>query len=125
MLTKTLFLSLLATAALARPGGEDYGKDKDGKDIFINAEASKSDKEVEVSFKEVCYRNLYADIEKFKKATEKEIKISDEYGKDVFFFDSFKKDENDVEFYYREFCYKDFSFDKHDENGASPFSSFS
>ncbi|GAA5883471.1 hypothetical protein JCM8547_005210, partial [Rhodosporidiobolus lusitaniae] len=42
-----------------------------------------------------------------------------------FFFDSFKKDENDVEFYYREFCYKDFSFDKHDENGASPFSSFS
>ncbi|GAA5863999.1 hypothetical protein JCM8547_005304 [Rhodosporidiobolus lusitaniae] len=117
MFATTLLLTLLATVVFARPGSEDYGRSDDsGKDIFLNNEASTSDNQEEVSYKEVCYRNLYADIEKFKKETEKEIKISDDDGKDVFFFDSFKKDEDDVEFYYREFCYKDFSFDKHDDD---------
>ncbi|GAA5863912.1 hypothetical protein JCM8547_005278 [Rhodosporidiobolus lusitaniae] len=117
MLANSLLLSLLATVAFARPGSDDYGKSKDdGKDIFVNNEASTSDNQEEVSYKEVCYRNLYADVDKFKQETEKEVKVSDEYGKDVFFFDSFKKDENDVEFYYREYCYKDFSFEKHDDD---------
>ncbi|GAA6042810.1 hypothetical protein JCM8097_004436 [Rhodosporidiobolus ruineniae] len=115
MLAPTL-LSILAlgSAVFAAPG-EDYGKKDGGKDIFINAEASKKDKELKVSFKEICYRNLYANVEEFKKETEKEILIKDNKGKDVFIFDGFRKDENDVEFYFREFCYKDFNFKKHDE----------
>ncbi|GAA6042813.1 hypothetical protein JCM8097_004439 [Rhodosporidiobolus ruineniae] len=66
--------------------------------------ALKKDTDLEVSFKEICYRNLYANVEEFKKETEKEVLIKDNKGKD-----------NDVEFYFREFCYKDFNFKKHDE----------
>ncbi|GAA5923749.1 hypothetical protein JCM6882_009181, partial [Rhodosporidiobolus microsporus] len=108
-------LSSVALLASARPGSDDYGKGKDGKDIFIKEDFAKKDKDVKVSLKEVCYRNLYLNVEEFKKETEKQIKIKDDKGTDVFIFDGFLKDAEDVEFYFREFCYKDFNFDAHKE----------
>ncbi|GAA6021889.1 hypothetical protein JCM10207_004535 [Rhodosporidiobolus poonsookiae] len=112
------FTALLAIAALASSvlaGGDDYGKD-DGKDVLITNQEDKHEKEKKVSLKEVCYRDLYANVEEFKKEFEKEVKINDDKGKDVFIFDGFKKDENDVEFYFREFCYKEVNFKAHEEN---------
>ncbi|GAA5957207.1 hypothetical protein JCM10213_009160 [Rhodosporidiobolus nylandii] len=107
-------LALLALPALALAG--DYGFKKDGGvDVDVRNKAAKKEKELKVSLKEVCYRDLYANVEEFKKKTAKEVKIRDDYGKDVFIFDGFKKDENDVESYYREFCYKDFKFKKHNK----------
>ncbi|GAA5835356.1 hypothetical protein JCM11251_005214 [Rhodosporidiobolus azoricus] len=79
MRTSLALLALSASALLsaAAPGSEDYAKDRDGKDIFIKADKNKKEKEIEVSLKEVCYRDLYANIEEFKKETEKQIKIKD------------------------------------------------
>ncbi|GAA6021877.1 hypothetical protein JCM10207_004528 [Rhodosporidiobolus poonsookiae] len=116
------FAALLAVAALASSvlAGEDYGKHDYGKgkgtDVLIKANEEKHEKEKKVSLKEVCYRDLYANVEEFKKEFEKEVKINDDKGKDVFIFDGFKKDENDVEFYFREFCYKEINFKAHEEN---------
>ncbi|GAA6043718.1 hypothetical protein JCM8097_000489 [Rhodosporidiobolus ruineniae] len=116
MLTQALVSLLALSTAVMAGGSDDYGKKDGGKDIFVNNEASTKDKQLEVSFKEICYRNLYANADEFKQETQKEISIKDDSGKDVFVFDGFRKDENDVEFYFREFCYKDFNFKKHDDS---------
>ncbi|GAA5898748.1 hypothetical protein JCM6882_003989, partial [Rhodosporidiobolus microsporus] len=56
MRTSFALVALAALASTAIAGGEDYGKDygkgKDGKDIFIKEDFAKKDKDVKVSLKE-------------------------------------------------------------------------
>ncbi|GAA5846440.1 hypothetical protein JCM11251_002446 [Rhodosporidiobolus azoricus] len=105
-------LALLATAVPV-PGGDD--KKDDDVDIEVASKFTEKEHQKEVSIKEVCYLELFLDIEKRKIEFEKEVLIKDEYGKDVFLRDGFKKDEKNVEFYFKEFCYKDFHFSEHKE----------
>ncbi|GAA5871222.1 hypothetical protein JCM8547_007228 [Rhodosporidiobolus lusitaniae] len=84
----------------------------DGKDVTVKNKETVEKEKIEVTYKEACYLELYADVDKHKVQFAKEIKIQDKYGKDVFFFDSFKKDENDIEYYVKSYCYKDLKIDK-------------
>ncbi|GAA5962907.1 hypothetical protein JCM10213_008537, partial [Rhodosporidiobolus nylandii] len=65
-------LAVLALPALALAGGKGFDTD-----VNIRNKAAKKEKELKVSLKEVCYRDLYANVEEFKKKTEKEVKIRD------------------------------------------------
>ncbi|KPV77239.1 uncharacterized protein RHOBADRAFT_52176 [Rhodotorula graminis WP1] len=116
MLTKTLIALTIAGTALnvaALPSGggkggygggyDDYGL---GDGIISASDYSQKNAEESLSYREICYRNLYADVEAFKLRTDKEVAIKDAGNADVFLFANFKKDYQDKEFYYEEFCYK-------------------
>ncbi|BGP18888.1 hypothetical protein JCM10213_003013 [Rhodosporidiobolus nylandii] len=112
MLTASILtLATLASLAVASPlpggGGEP--------DISVGSKLAEKQHSKKVSLKEVCYLELFADVENHKVLFEKEIKIQDDYGKDVYVNDGYKKDENNVLFYFKEFCYKDFNFAEHNE----------
>ncbi|GAA5908342.1 hypothetical protein JCM8208_000382 [Rhodotorula glutinis] len=100
MLSSTLFLALCASVALAIVSHAD-----DGKLALSDSESEKEDLR-DISLKEVCYRNLYADIDAFTVKHSTETLISDSNGKTVFLSDGLKKAYDDVEYYYEEFCYK-------------------
>ncbi|GAA6010834.1 uncharacterized protein JCM10292_006027, partial [Rhodotorula paludigena] len=92
MLASTLIALAGAALAFASPDG------KGGVDIVKDADFKKAEKAAKISLKEICYRNLYADVSKFKVKYNKEVLVHDEKGKDVFLFDGIKKDSNDREF---------------------------
>ncbi|KWU41386.1 hypothetical protein RHOSPDRAFT_27676, partial [Rhodotorula sp. JG-1b] len=103
MLSSAFFLPLLAVLASAAPtpgGGEGPGVD-----VVKQSNYKEHELAAKISLKEICYRNLYADVSK---------------GQNVFLFDGIKKDVNDKEFYYEEFCYKQFNVKQHNENGPAP-----
>ncbi|GAA5832354.1 hypothetical protein JCM3770_005538, partial [Rhodotorula araucariae] len=60
MLASTLLTLAGAALALASPDG-GYGGGG-GTDIVKNADLKKSEKALKISLKELCYRNLYADV---------------------------------------------------------------
>ncbi|BGO97305.1 hypothetical protein RTBOTA2_001933 [Rhodotorula toruloides] len=68
----------------------------------------------EVALKEICYRNLYADVAAFTVKYQKEVLVADKADGKVYLADGTRKDENNVEFYYEEFCYKQYKVDQHD-----------
>ncbi|GAA5918695.1 hypothetical protein JCM8208_000677 [Rhodotorula glutinis] len=116
MLTKTLLALTIAGTALnvaALPSGggkggygggyDDYGL---GDGLISASDYSQKNAEESLSYKELCYRNLYADVEAFKLRTDKEVAIKDAGNSDVFLFANLKKDYQDKEYYYEEFCYK-------------------
>ncbi|GAA5979842.1 hypothetical protein JCM10908_003064 [Rhodotorula pacifica] len=110
MIVSTLLLPLLAVLASAAPtpgAGVDVVKQSQ----YKNAELA-----AKISLKEICYRNLYADVSKYKVKYQKEVLAKDAKGQNVFLFDGIKKDVNDKEFYYEEFCYKQFNVKQHNEN---------
>ncbi|GAA6003357.1 hypothetical protein JCM10207_000292 [Rhodosporidiobolus poonsookiae] len=88
-------------------------------DIELNAQEFESKHSKEVKLKEVCYLELFADVENFKEEFDNTIVIQDEYGKDVFVNDGFRKDESNKEFYPKEFCYRDFHLKEHTETTKS------
>ncbi|KPV77135.1 uncharacterized protein RHOBADRAFT_42345 [Rhodotorula graminis WP1] len=99
MLLSTLFFVLSASLALA-----DVSHD-DGKTAISDSQSRKEDLR-DMSLKEICYRNLYADVDAFTVKHSTEALISDTHGKAVFLSDGIKKAFDDVEYYYEEFCYK-------------------
>ncbi|GAA5857216.1 hypothetical protein JCM9279_004424 [Rhodotorula babjevae] len=113
MLTSTL---ALATLALSGSALASIGYDKDTGRLAAIDSSSKHESEEEVSYKEVCYRNLYADVEYFKVHNSKELLLSDTKGSQVFLSDGLKKAYDDVEYYYEEFCYKQFKERAHSNN---------
>ncbi|GJN88154.1 hypothetical protein Rhopal_001111-T1 [Rhodotorula paludigena] len=115
MLTSTLLAVASAAFALSAPSGgkgyDDYGYGGDGLISVgnFNEKAAKA----AVTLKEICYRNLYADVQDFAVKSNKEVLIKDSKNLDVFLRDGLKKDVNDQEFYYEEFCYKQFGVKEH------------
>ncbi|PRQ70081.1 hypothetical protein AAT19DRAFT_11734 [Rhodotorula toruloides] len=104
MLSKTLLaISALSAVALAAP---EPGV---GVNVVKQANYNEAEKAAKISLKEICYRNLYADVAKYKVKYAKEVLAKDAAGKAVFLFDGIKKDINNREFYYEEFCYKQFN----------------
>ncbi|BGP45574.1 hypothetical protein JCM10450v2_001393 [Rhodotorula kratochvilovae] len=100
MLKLTLFALLGASTVLA-----DISRGKDGGLAVTNNKAE----HVEVSdlvLKEVCYRNLYADVDDFETKHSVETLVSDASGKQVFLSDGIKRDFEDTEYYFEEWCYK-------------------
>ncbi|GAA5859588.1 hypothetical protein JCM9279_002247, partial [Rhodotorula babjevae] len=87
-----------------------------GTDVVKDSDLKKAEHAARVQYKELCYRNLYADVAKHKVRFNKETLVQDDKGKDVFLFDGIKKDSNDKEFYYEEFCYKQFNLKQHDSD---------
>ncbi|KWU41003.1 hypothetical protein RHOSPDRAFT_37462, partial [Rhodotorula sp. JG-1b] len=114
MLSSAFFLPLLAVLASAAPtpgGGEGPGVD-----VVKQSNYKEHELAAKISLKEICYRNLYADVSKYKVKYQKEVLAKDAKGQNVFLFDGIKKDVNDKEFYYEEFCYKQFNVKQHNEN---------
>ncbi|GAA6010055.1 uncharacterized protein JCM10292_001382 [Rhodotorula paludigena] len=120
MLTSTLLAVATAAFALSAPSGgkgafllcyDDYGYGGDGLISVgnFNEKAAKA----AVTLKEICYRNLYADVQDFAVKSNKEVLTKDSKNLDVFLRDGLKKDVNDQEFYYEEFCYKQFGVKEH------------
>ncbi|EMS22021.1 uncharacterized protein RHTO_01236 [Rhodotorula toruloides NP11] len=108
MLSKTLLaISALSAVALAAPSPGV------GVDVVKQANYNEAEKAAKISLKEICYRNLYADVSKYKVKYAKEVLAKDAAGKAVFLFDGIKKDINNREFYYEEFCYKQFNVAEH------------
>ncbi|GAA6048188.1 hypothetical protein JCM3770_003702 [Rhodotorula araucariae] len=70
----------------------------------------------DLELKEVCYRNLYADLDDFDVKHSIETVVSDKKGQTVFLSDGIKRDFKDKEYYYEEFCYKKFKGREHDED---------
>ncbi|BGP22382.1 hypothetical protein Rt10032_c07g3152 [Rhodotorula toruloides] len=68
----------------------------------------------EVALKEICYRNLYADVAAFTVKYQKEVLVADKADGKVYLADGTRKDENNVEFYYEEFCYKQYKLKDHE-----------
>ncbi|POY76116.1 hypothetical protein BMF94_0839 [Rhodotorula taiwanensis] len=113
MLALTALVSCL-TLAMAAPmpgGGEGPGVD-----VVKQSNYKNTDLAAKISLKEICYRNLYADVSKYKVKYQKEVLAKDAKGQNVFLFDGIKKDSNDKEFYYEEFCYKQFNVKEHNQN---------
>ncbi|BGO89176.1 hypothetical protein JCM10049v2_001421 [Rhodotorula toruloides] len=136
MFTKTLILAAIASTALAAPTADGglvggYGGGYGGKGLvggkglgggyggygggyganlgggFIGASTSAGAvAEAAVSLKEICYRNLYAEVSAFHVRYAKEVALQDAKHANVFLADGIKKDVNSQEFYYEEFCYK-------------------
>ncbi|KPV77240.1 uncharacterized protein RHOBADRAFT_42454 [Rhodotorula graminis WP1] len=113
MLTSTLLALAGAALAIAAP---DAGYGGGGTDVVKDSDFRKNEKALKASMKELCYRNLYADVAKHKQRYNKEVLVQDDKGKDVFLFDGIKKDSNDKEYYYEEFCYKQFNLKQHDSD---------
>ncbi|BGO98185.1 hypothetical protein NBRC10513v2_001292 [Rhodotorula toruloides] len=113
MLSKTLLaISALSAVALAAP---EPGV---GVNVVKQANYNEAEKAAKISLKEICYRNLYADVAKYKVKYAKEVLAKDAAGKAVFLFDGIKKDINNREFYYEEFCYKQFNIAEHNADVA-------
>ncbi|BGP68005.1 hypothetical protein NBRC10513v2_001326 [Rhodotorula toruloides] len=113
MLSKTLIaLTAFSTVALASPSPGV------GVNVVKTAAFTEAEKAAKVSLKEICYRNLYADVAKYKVKYAKEVLAKDAKGKAVFLFDGIKKDINNREFYYEEFCYKQFNIAEHNADVA-------
>ncbi|GAA6048195.1 hypothetical protein JCM3770_003705 [Rhodotorula araucariae] len=70
----------------------------------------------DLELKEVCYRNLYADLDDFDVKHSIETVVSDKKGQTVFLSDGIKRDFKDKEYYYEEFCYKKFKAREHDKD---------
>ncbi|GAA5908328.1 hypothetical protein JCM8208_000379 [Rhodotorula glutinis] len=113
MLTSTLALATLAFSGsvLASIG---YNKETGGLSAIDTS--SKHELDSEIEYKEVCYRNLYADLEYFKVHNSKELLTSDTKGAQVFLSEGLKKAYDDVEYYYEEFCYKQYKERSHENN---------
>ncbi|BGP29656.1 hypothetical protein JCM10296v2_001395 [Rhodotorula toruloides] len=113
MLSKTLLaISALSAVALAAP---EPGV---GVNVVKTAAFTEAEKAAKISLKEICYRNLYADVAKYKVKYAKEVLAKDAAGKAVFLFDGIKKDIDNREFYYEEFCYKQFNIAEHNADVA-------
>ncbi|GAA5849957.1 hypothetical protein JCM9279_002473 [Rhodotorula babjevae] len=91
-----VFCTSLALASVTRDGGK----------LTLSDSQSKKEDVSDISLKEICYRNLYADVDAFTIKHTTEALISDTHGKTVFLSDGRKKAYDDVEYYYEEFCYK-------------------
>ncbi|GAA5908322.1 hypothetical protein JCM8208_000377 [Rhodotorula glutinis] len=113
MLASTLTLATLAFSgsALASIG---YNKETGGLSAIDSS--SKHELDSEIEYKEVCYRNLYADLEYFKVHNSKELLTSDTKGAQVFLSDGLKKAYDDVEYYFEEYCYKQYKERSHENN---------
>ncbi|GAA6048178.1 hypothetical protein JCM3770_003698 [Rhodotorula araucariae] len=114
----TLAGAALSVSALPSGGGGKggfggYGDHGLGDTLISASNFNEKEAEEKVAFKELCYRNLYADVEAFDLRTDKEVAIKDAKGTDVFLFANLKKDIHDQEFYYEEFCYKQVSIKEH------------
>ncbi|BGP22433.1 hypothetical protein Rt10032_c07g3105 [Rhodotorula toruloides] len=119
MFTKTLLLAAVASTALAAPTADGglvggYGGGYGGKGLvggygggYLGASSQAGAiAESAVSLKEICYRNLYADVAAFHVRYAKEVALQDSKHANVFLADGIRKDVNSQEFYYEEFCYK-------------------
>ncbi|TNY18697.1 hypothetical protein DMC30DRAFT_409291, partial [Rhodotorula diobovata] len=98
MLSQTLLAlagAAIGVAALPSGGKGGYGGGHGdyglGDSLIAETDFTQKDARESVSYKEICYRNLYADVAG---------------NSDVFLFAAVKKDYQDKEFYYEEFCYK-------------------
>ncbi|GAA6010196.1 uncharacterized protein JCM10292_003355 [Rhodotorula paludigena] len=104
---------LFSLALLAVPALASLSYDKDAGKIASISSTQKDILDQEIALKEICYRNLYADIDEFKVKNSKELLISDTKGESVFLSDGLKKSFDDVEYYYEEFCYKQYNSREH------------
>ncbi|GAA5928928.1 hypothetical protein JCM3775_006684 [Rhodotorula graminis] len=110
-----MLASTLALATLAFSGSAiaSIGYDKDTGKLASVSSKNVHDLDEEVEYKEVCYRNLYADVDYFKVHNQKELLLSDSKGAQVFLSDGLKKAYDDVEYYYEEYCYKQYKERSH------------
>ncbi|GAA6009982.1 uncharacterized protein JCM10292_000739 [Rhodotorula paludigena] len=115
MLTSTVLAVVSAAFALSAPSGgkgyDDYSYSND--DLISVGNFNENAAKAAVTLKEICYRNLYADVQEFAVKSNKGVLIKDSKNLDVFLRDGLKKDVNDQEFYYEEFCYKQFGVKEH------------
>ncbi|GAA5979584.1 hypothetical protein JCM10908_002974 [Rhodotorula pacifica] len=105
----------LLAAALAGPVTASLSLGHDGSISSINAHHKIKDYG-EVSLKEICYRNLYADLAAFKVKNTKEALITDSKHQTVFVSQGTLRDENNVELLYEEYCYKQYKVNSHNSD---------
>ncbi|GAA5876834.1 hypothetical protein JCM3774_000785 [Rhodotorula dairenensis] len=84
----------------------------DGQISAVNAH-SKLREYGQADLKEMCFRNLYADLAAFKIKHSQEVLISDSKGGTAFLSQGVLRTEDDVEMLYEEWCYKKYKIDQH------------